>query len=108
MEEATTASVGLSDPDRQPKFVVHAPNPLDPSFLFDTASINAGYLEVSVGEGVAQTGLVGPDGISVVSTPIYGYGYSDGRYTWPGRTIVAHSYQPLYVKWRNDLPLGKT
>lgn len=97
---ATVASLGLSDPALQPKFVTVAPNALDPSFLYD---VSAGSLEVSVGVGVANTGLLGTDG-APLETPIWGYGI-DGDYTWPGRTFVVQKDEELQVTWHNRIPI---
>ena len=95
------ASPGLSDPANQPKFIQEVPNPLDPSFIYDTSS---GFFEASVSKGVAETGLLGPDG-TPVSTPVWGYGTPELGYTWPGRTFVAQSGETLQVKWYNRIPL---
>jgi hypothetical protein len=96
------ASVGLSDPDIQPKFVQVVPNPLDPKFLYDTAS---GYIEISVNEAYTATGLVGPDGRSPVLTKIWGYGTPELGYTWPGRTFQVQANETLHVKWHNRIPI---
>lgn len=97
---AAPARSGLADPVIQPKFEAIVPNPLDPSFQFDT---RPGIVEVSVGAGIATTGLVGPDGVTPVDTPIWGYGV-DGSYTWPGRTFTAQENVRLEVKWVNNIP----
>ena len=66
-----SASIGLSNPNIQPKFVNAVPDPLDTSFVYN---VSTGSIDISVGQGIADTGLVGPDGESPVSTPIWGYG----------------------------------
>jgi FtsP/CotA-like multicopper oxidase with cupredoxin domain len=96
---AATQGPGLSDPAMQPKFVNAVPNALDPGFIYDTAR---GKIKVAVGPTVQQTGLVAPDGVTPVPTPLWGYG-SDKLYTWPGRTFQVRSYEPLEVKWENRL-----
>lgn len=99
---STPAIPGLSDPNIQPKFLEIVPNPLNPNFVFETST---GFIEVSVGEGVAQTGLVGADGITSVSTPIWGYGTEDLGYTWPGRSFEVQSHELLQVRWLNNIPI---
>lgn len=100
---ATEASVGLLDPDKQPKFINEVPNALDPSFIFDTSS---GSIEIAVAPGVAMTGLVNPANTSEkLETPIWGYGTDDLGYTWPGRTFVVQKDNTLKVKWHNRLPI---
>ncbi len=49
------------------------------------------------------TGLVGPDGITPVATPVWGYGDPSSGYTWPGKTFEVQSGAPLEVKWENRL-----
>jgi FtsP/CotA-like multicopper oxidase with cupredoxin domain len=100
---STTAREGLSDPILQPKFTTIVPNPLDPSFIYDTTT---GKIEVSVNEGTSNTGLVGLDGVSAVPTPIWGYGTPALGYTWPGRTFVVKENELLDVTWHNKLPIA--
>jgi hypothetical protein len=95
---------GLSDPNRQPKFQVELPNPLAPSFLYDTTSSSS--VTVSAGPGWAATGLVGRDGATPVITPIWGYGTRDTDHTWPGRTFQVQSYAPIQVRWVNRLRIA--
>jgi FtsP/CotA-like multicopper oxidase with cupredoxin domain len=96
---AATQGPGLSDPALQPKFTNHVPNALDPGFIYDTAK---GKIKVGVGQTVQHTGLVGSDGTTPVPTPLWGYGDAK-NYTWPGRTFQVRSYEPLEVKWENNL-----
>jgi len=99
--DAVPVSSGLSDPDKQPKFTTIAPNPLDPSFKYDTSY---GVIQISIGEGTSDTGLVGPDGITPLSTKIWGYG-TRGTHTWPGKTFEVQSGVTLMVNWRNGIPI---
>jgi len=99
--DARRASIGLSDPVLQPKFVTPVVNPLDPSFLYN---ISTGYIEVSVSTGSAETGLVSPDG-RPLSTAILGYGTPELGYTWPGRTFEVQKDEMLQVKWLNKIPI---
>ena len=97
---AATQGPGLSDPALQPKFATAVPNALDPGFIYDTSK---GYIKVGVGETVQMTGLVGADGVTPVPTTVWGYG-DNKFYTWPGRTFQVRSFEPLEVKWENNLP----
>lgn len=99
---AVQASLGLIDPVTQPLFQVVVPNPLDPSFIYNTSS---GEIDVSVGEGVVETGLVASDGSSI-PTKIWGYGSPELGYTWPGRTFVQKSFETLNVKWHNKIEVS--
>jgi FtsP/CotA-like multicopper oxidase with cupredoxin domain len=83
----------------QPKFAAAVPNALDPGFIYDTSK---GSIKVGVGQSVQYTGLVAPDGVTPVPTTIWGYG-DKKLYTWPGRTFQVRSYEPLEVKWENEL-----
>lgn len=104
MVNANPASVGLLDPDLQPKFVTPLPNPLDPSFLYDT--VTSQDIEVSVGEGIAFTGLVDPTNSSrPLTTKIWGYGQEETSYTWPGRTFQVQKDTTLRVTWHNRIPI---
>jgi FtsP/CotA-like multicopper oxidase with cupredoxin domain len=102
---AVVAADGLSDPADQPKFQVYAPNALHPSFKFRPKG--RGY-NVVIREAQQMTGLVDPDG-NPVATPIWGYGYDDGRgVTWPGRTFEVKSASAggrpeTRVSWYNQL-----
>jgi len=100
--QAVPASIGLADPDLQPKFQVIAPNALDPSFIFDTST---GFVDITVSAGVTTTGLVSPDG-TPVTTPIWGYGSPTLGYTWPGRTIQVQKSVPLRIQWLNGIPIA--
>jgi FtsP/CotA-like multicopper oxidase with cupredoxin domain len=95
---ATDSGPGLSDPTIQPKFTEAVPNALDPGFIYRP---NKGKIKVGVGQSLQQTGLVDESG-DRLSTTIWGYG-DKGFYTWPGRTFEVRSYEPLEVKWENNL-----
>jgi len=100
---AAPLSDGLIDPAMQPMFSVMLPNPLDPSFIYNTSS---GYIEVSVSEGEVETGLVDADG-EPLSTKIWGYGTPDSSYTWPGRTFQVQRGETMRVKWLNRISIEK-
>jgi hypothetical protein len=96
------AGVGLADPVLQDLFTWEVPNPLDPSFLYDSSS---GNLEISVSAGTAETGLRDNNG-NPLSTPIWGYGIDDEiGHTWPARTFEVTAGTPLYVRWLNKLSI---
>jgi FtsP/CotA-like multicopper oxidase with cupredoxin domain len=91
---------GLSDPVIQPKFVAAAPNALDPAFMYGPAG---GPYTVGVGQATHWSGLVAPDGVTPVSTQVFGYGQG-GVYTWPGKTFQVQSgATTTKVTWQNNL-----
>ena len=90
---------GLSDPAVQPMFAAVVPNALDPGFIYNTKN---NKIKVAVGQTVQNTGLVAPDGVTPVSTTVWGYGDKQ-FYTWPGRTFEVQKDVPLEVKWENRL-----
>jgi FtsP/CotA-like multicopper oxidase with cupredoxin domain len=98
---AVPAAAGLSDPAMQPKFSEPVPNALDPGFVF--RSPNNKYT-IAMEQQIQWTGLVGPNGETPVSTPVWGYGKNGPGGTWPGMTFVAQSGVPVEVKWENKLP----
>ncbi len=93
----------LLDPLTQPKFVNPLPNPLDPGFVFQPGP-NHTY-DIGVYQFRQDLGLRGPNGSPLVTT-VWGYGTSAANATYPGRTIVAQSGQPVTVHWRNQLSSG--
>jgi FtsP/CotA-like multicopper oxidase with cupredoxin domain len=99
---AATQGPGLSDPALQPKFTEIVPNALDPTFIFAPRNKNRNAYKVAVGQSYQQTGLVAPDGVTPVGTTVWGYG-DPNSYTWPGRTFIGRSGEPLSVKWENKL-----
>lgn len=104
------ASVPLSDPALQPKFMELAPNALDPGFLYKDhggsgRAAKKAYFKVSVSSAVQETGLVDANGIRLPTT-IWGYG--EKTISWPGQTMqvmnVASGGAPTTeVKWSNNL-----
>ena len=83
---AAPAAAGLSDPALQPKFMNPVPDAMAPTFKYSPNG-NTNKYKVAVGPSVQMTGLVGPDGITPVPTPVFGYGDPAGGYTWPGKTF---------------------
>jgi spore coat protein A, manganese oxidase len=82
------------------KFQNPLPNPLAPGFLFQPKS--AGYYEIGVSQFSQSLGLVSPGGTPLMTT-VWGYGSAGQPATYPGRTIVATSNEPIDVKWTNGL-----
>ena len=95
------AGPGLADPAVQQFFTTPVPNPLDPSFIFDTST---GIIQVSVSNDVADTGLKDADGNNL-ATPIWGFGTDELGWTWPGRTFQVRSGETLHVHWLNKIPI---
>ena len=104
---AAPAIAGLSDPALQPKFATNVPNALDPGFIYQPD--RQGRYKIKVGTALHNAGLVGPDGVTPVMTPVLGYGAQKDRiFTWPGRTFqvksLSASGEPeTEVIWANAL-----
>lgn len=105
---------GLSDPEIQPVFVEDAPNALNPGFIFQ--DLNEGGLLpdepnfiVTVKATEQQTGLIDAnDGITKLTTSLWGYGTDTDTATWPGKTIQVKSFsasgiKETLVRWENHL-----
>ena len=97
---AAPAASGLIDPALQQKFLNHAPNALDPGFIY--RSPNNKY-KVAMRQQLQYTGLTDPFG-GPLSTTVWGYGRNGPGGTWPGMTFEARSHEPVEVKWENKLP----
>ena len=100
MAMASPTVAGLSDPQKQPKFVNRAVNALDPSF-----TIRARTQERIGAYPIAHdAGLVGPDGRALgASTAVFGYGLSAKKASWPGPTLEVMSGRPTNMTWSNHL-----
>ena len=110
---AVPASVGLSDPALQPKFVELAPNALDPGFLFkDLSVVGRGRgrppfnFSLRAAESIQETGLIDPKNGRKLKTKIWGYGAD--TVSWPGQTIQVNNYDvsgndEVVVRWANEL-----
>jgi spore coat protein A len=98
----------LLDPAAHPKFVNLLPNPLDPGFIFGPGGTIPGpmgpedYYEVGIFQFQQSLGLVDAMGNPLMTT-VWGYGKDSASATYPGRTFVARSYNPINVLWTNDL-----
>jgi spore coat protein A len=104
---AAPAAPGLSDPSNQPKFVNLVPDALSPGFIYKPDK--HGRYKVQIGQTMHNSGLIGPDGITPVPTPIWGYGaQKDKIFTWPGRTfqinnVASGGLPETQVIWSNEL-----
>ena len=98
----------LLDPQTHPKFVNPVPNPLDPSFIFQPDGTVPGptgdepYYKVGIFQFQQSLGLVDPMGNSLMTT-VWGYGKDQASGTYPGRTFIVYSNQPVNVEWTNNL-----
>ena len=96
----------LLDPFTQPKFVNPVANPLDPSFIFTPESTGGSHYELGVRQTTQWLGLVDPVTGAPLQTTVWGYAnVADPLQgtTYPGRTIVAQTDQPITVRWLNQL-----
>jgi hypothetical protein len=104
---------GLSNDTAQPFLEEHVPNAF--ALRLDTIGgkgkskydSSSNPLVMEVREAEHYDGLV-RSGLFNSQTRIYGYSHPDPALelpatTWPGPTIVARSYQKLYVKWENKI-----
>jgi spore coat protein A len=109
---SSALAAGLMDPTTQPMFVEHAPNALDPGFLFKDLGdrgrpVRAPNFRVAVRETTQETGLVDPRSGRRLRTRIWGYG--DRTISWPGQTIQVMSADghggadETLVRWSNEL-----
>jgi len=94
-------TLGLSDPELQPKFAYPVPDAMAPGFKFQISK--AGRAKVTMAPAVQQTGLVDPATGALLNTPVFGYGENGSAFTWPGKTFEVQSGVPLEVKWENKL-----
>lgn len=98
----------LLDPLTHPKFVNPLPNPLDPSFIFQPDSTVPGpaghepFYQVGMFQFRQRLGLVDAGGNPLMTT-VWGYGKSKETATYPGRSFVVYSNEPVNVRWTNDL-----
>lgn len=88
----------LLDPVAHPKFV----NPLPLPAVLQPTSPDGDHYKVYMREVVQELGIVDEYG-EALSTTVWGYG-PENAVTYPGPTIEARSFQPITVKWINDLP----
>jgi hypothetical protein len=93
----------ILSPLSQTLFNVKAPNALDPEFLFEANQHGIYHVRICKNEH-HDAGLLDPYG-DTLYTPIYGYGDGDSC-TWPGKTILATSFEDTIVIWNNTIPIG--
>lgn len=112
--EAVPLMEGLADPAQQPIFVNQARNALDPRYIMTPQEDSPNSYTVGMGKATYhRTGLV-KNGVPV-STTIFGYSdqNGDGRYRWPGKTIVqnvksAGGTDSVNMHWINNLYTNHT
>ncbi len=95
----------LLDAASHPKFVTPVPNPLHPGFIFQpdgTTMTGEPLYNVGMFEFYQSLGLVDAAGNPLL-TKVWGYGKDKAGATYPGRTFVAYSNQPVNVLWTNNL-----
>jgi spore coat protein A, manganese oxidase len=94
----------LLDPALQPKFVHAVPNALAPSFIYTPRDMG-GFDRYDVGMYPIQQqlGLVNPETLAPLTTPLWGYGTNRGTATFPGRTFIAWEDRAVEVQWTNNL-----
>lgn len=99
---AALLSAGLSDPAMQPLFTNLAPNAMSAGFKYKPRN---NRLKIMAAQTVQMTGLVdSADGVTPLSTTVWGYGENGSSVSWPGRTIERHvNDKPLKIKWENKL-----
>jgi spore coat protein A len=90
---------GLMDPDGQPKFEVPVAEALAITFKIilpnGTLSLNAYSIKQA-------TGLKDPYGKPLM-TPVFGYGVSARKASWPGPTLEATNSIKSIIQWGNNL-----
>jgi spore coat protein A len=95
------------DPATQPKFVNELPDALAPGFIYEpsTSPIDGKDLyEIGMYQFVQDLGLRDPANPLTKLSPVKVWGYGQGQGTYPGKTFIAQSNTPIYVKWINSLP----
>jgi spore coat protein A len=96
---ATSASAqALLDPAIQPKFV----NPLPIPARIDAT--RGGFFVMDMKETTQSLGLVDPAG-NPLETTVWGYGKWFRPVTYPGPTFVTRKNKPVWILWRNKLPM---
>lgn len=95
----------LLDGTEQPKFVNKLVNVLDEDFIFKAVKkVDHGteFYVVKRVPFVADLGIVN-EKQKRLYTPMFGYASKDQGPTYPGRTFVVNSDEPIKVYWQNKL-----
>ena len=95
------AAPGLLDPLLVPKFVSAMPNALHPSFIYQPVSGN--NYDIGAYPINQDLGLGDDAGGNRILTDLYGYGTTAATATYPGRSFVVNTNEPINVNWRNEL-----
>jgi spore coat protein A len=93
---------GLMDPDRQPKFEEPVVEALASTFKI---ILPTGILNLNVYSIKQETGLKNPAGQRLM-TPVFGYGVSAVKASWPGPTLEAKMNIKSNIQWGNNLVSG--
>lgn len=103
--------VCVLDPAAQPKFVNPLPDALSPGFIYNTTATKldsngkpAPLYSVGMYEKTQNLGLINPANGAPLSIKIWGYGEDLGTASYPGKTFIAKTDEPVWVKWENFLP----
>jgi spore coat protein A len=91
---------GLMDPDSQPKFEEPVTEVLGNAF---TITLPSGLLKLNVYSIMQRTGLTDPATGERLKTPVFGYGVSADKASWPGPTLEANMNIQSNIQWGNNL-----
>ena len=91
---------GLMDPDGQPKFEEPVAEALANTFKIILPN---GLLNLNVYSIKHETGLKDPVTRQRLISPVFGYGVSAGKASWPGPTLEAKINIKSNIQWGNNL-----
>jgi spore coat protein A len=91
---------GLMDPDGQPKFEEPVAEALANTFKIVLPN---GVLNLNVYSIKHETGLKDPATGQRLMSPVFGYGVSAGKASWPGPTLEAKMNIKSNIQWGNNL-----
>ena len=132
LTSARSLHPGLLDPDLQPKFVETVPEAMSNAFtmtlyakrterypflsnlrnmfrgLFGRLLVSndgkpSGVVQMGIYPIVSQTGIIDPATGAKLPTPGFGYGTSAATASWPGPTFEVNSFEPVTIRWNNEL-----
>jgi spore coat protein A len=91
---------GLMDPDGQPKFEEPVTEALASTFKIILPN---GLFSLNVYSIKQETGLKDPVTRQRLVTPVFGYGVSAAKASWPGPTLEANMNTKSNIQWGNNL-----
>jgi spore coat protein A len=97
---ADALAQGLLDPDSQPKFQEPVTEALANTFKIILPN---GLLNLNVYSIMQQTGLKNLTTGQRLMTPVFGYGVSAAKASWPGPTLEAKMNTKSNIQWGNNL-----